>query len=861
MQSKPTQREVQNLTSWRKAISAGVTATLLASLFAFVAAPAVSAAVSVTSAGSVARGSTTTGAGFSIVLTENTAACLVAATVAGADDLRVTLTDSAASAATVDFTGTPSITAPGSLGASAAVSGGDLVIQLTGTDTTNVEQITVSGLQVSTTSGAALGAVTATLTGAAAACFIGATTTATGVVAVGIAAGSTSVIVNVDECDFAVTDTTDFVPGMLSFATSPETRNITAVAAGPGPGQQTLTIQATANNHNLGEVISQTGVPNCAGAAVGTAATVTGRLDLTAVAGTNVFPGENNQIITGATVTLTTPGAGGTTDGLPSGSVVTFTLPTGIQYSVAPAVAYTGAITGPATCALSFDRQSCSITTTAASAAGNTITLSGFRVDVASTVPLGTPVNVTVTTSPSRTVVPASVRIAFVQRTVIGVGGIPTIFINVNDQNTGMLTLTETSAGFFRAGVGENNAFGICFTTGEILTRPPVAVVTSGDLQLLSGVVGAAQATGTLYTVPNSLLVPPGTTDDWSCARWTVFGRASTPVVSTIEIRGADASNVVLPSGANNGPRVNVVPGQGVAGTPGPTLVGVLIGLQADVIAGTTSNTIVQNAVRAFRSGLNVVAVSQPIIGAGATGLAGQIKITETLAGQFKVGQEICVLILPRTSLTFPTGRQDTFLATANQNQLPTVSTNTASGLLASRTSISSTEVCFTINQQASGTLGELTIGNLNYTTLADAPAGPILVNVTGDTAGGAVAFEAAVSNARVGNPQAGTAATRLGVTQVGAFTTSTKVQRVGRYVTYRFDFGVGAAGQAVRILGATKTGNDWSGFTVVTTRIANASGVVYYHIRHSSPTWRSYRANWVGGGAWTPARQARWVS
>jgi hypothetical protein len=98
-------------------------------------------------------------------------------------------------------------------------------------------------------------------------------------------------------------------------------------------------------------------------------------------------------------------------------------------------------------------------------------------------------------------------------------------------------------------------------------------------------------------------------------------------------------------------------------------------------------------------------------------------------------------------------------------------------------------------------------------------------------------------------------------VTQVGAFTTATKVQTVGKYVTYRFDFGVAAAGQAVQIWGATKTGNDWSGFSVVTTRVANASGVVYYYARQNAVTWKSFRGYWVGGGSWTPARQARWVS
>ncbi len=76
------------------------------------------------------------------------------------------------------------------------------------------------------------------------------------------------------------------------------------------------------------------------------------------------------------------------------------------------------------------------------------------------------------------------------------------------------------------------------------------------------------------------------------------------------------------------------------------------------------------------------------------------------------------------------------------------------------------------------------------------------------------VDFQSIVSNAKIGNVLAGTAATRLGVTQVGAFTTSTKVQKVGKYVTYRFDFGVAAAGAHVDIWGATKTGNDWSAFS-----------------------------------------------
>jgi hypothetical protein len=122
------------------------------------------------------------------------------------------------------------------------------------------------------------------------------------------------------------------------------------------------------------------------------------------------------------------------------------------------------------------------------------------------------------------------------------------------------------------------------------------------------------------------------------------------------------------------------------------------------------------------------------------------------------------------------------------------------------------------------------------------------------------ISFQSIVSNARVGSTVAGKNATRLGVTQVGAFTISTKLPHRNRYVTYRIDFGIGAAHQLVAIWGATKHGNDWTAFTRITSRVANASGVVYYYIRQSSLTWKSYRGNWIGGGVWTPARQTHWI-
>lgn len=106
----------------------------------------------------------------------------------------------------------------------------------------------------------------------------------------------------------------------------------------------------------------------------------------------------------------------------------------------------------------------------------------------------------------------------------------------------------------------------------------------------------------------------------------------------------------------------------------------------------------------------------------------------------------------------------------------------------------------------------------------------------------------------------AGTADSALGVTTSGPFSTSTKVQSVGKYVTFRFDFGAAAAGKTVTISHAVKTGTTWSSFTVLTARVANSSGVVYFYARQSSASWHSYRATETSSGAVAPARQARWI-
>jgi hypothetical protein len=854
------------LNKYRKAISAGLTATLLASLFTMVAASTAFGATTVTSAGSVPRGGTSTGT-VTITLTENAASCLAEGVDPAASTISIFDVDDPVPAgpSEVSWSGTPVVSAPGSLAATATIAANVLTVDTDNSSDAVQEQIVITGLTITAAAGAEPGAIVAALVdntagdgGAANGgpnCWTATTRTATGTISVGIAAGSTTVLVNVTgSCSFVLSAGT---PSGLIFATLPETVEITAAPAigtpPAGPGQQSLTIDATANNHQLGEAVSQTGVPvsGTCPATLSSPGTVVDALNQTATS-VQVFPGENNQVAGTTTVAEVNTGF------LAAGTVVTFTLtPDGVLFSggaLSPTLTAAGAgfALTSGTCAVSVDRKSCTATVdTAATPAGNfgSILLSAIRLDVAPTVPAGTAVKAVVTTSPTKAVNVTSNTIAIVSRIIVGVAAQPTIFFNQNDQPTGQISLTETGAGFFTAGPGPTNVFSVCLASGESFTRAPWAVVTVGDLKLFSGVVGAASSKGTLF-------------NSNTCARWAVFS-AST-VASTIEIRGTDAADVVLPSGSLNGPRVNVGPAS-TTFAPGPTLIDIRIGTLAQITAVPPTaplTTQVSNAIRAFKNQPVVAAVSQVVLPPGTTnGVMGNITITETQAGQFKANDTCFITILPQSQ---PAGNAQvvTFVGGVTSN-VPLVTTNVGSGLLVGAvTSFTANDADFgfTITQQAVGTLGVITISNMHVSVLGDALPTIVQVRVDCDPVGGGVDINQVVSPARIGNPVAGTAATRLGVTQVGAFTTATKIQRVRRYVTYRLDFGVAAAGQAVQIWGATKTGNDWSAFTVVTTRIANASGVVYYYIRHNSATWRSYRGFWVGGGSWTPARQARWI-
>jgi hypothetical protein len=115
--------------------------------------------VGVTAVGSVPRGGAS---GTTLVLRFMEPSVDAIPNAAGS--FTVTLTDQAGAGATLAFTGTPSIVAPGSLGASAElVAANVLRISIVASDQFNVELITVAGLGIGASSVAALGSINATL--------------------------------------------------------------------------------------------------------------------------------------------------------------------------------------------------------------------------------------------------------------------------------------------------------------------------------------------------------------------------------------------------------------------------------------------------------------------------------------------------------------------------------------------------------------------------------------------------------------------------------------------------------------------------------------------------------------------------
>lgn len=117
------------------------------------------APLEVTAVGELRQG-TTSDAELVIRITELESASLPR----GRGAFQLTLTDSAGAPDGVSFTGTSVVIAPGSLGATADLTSNDvLTIRVMDTDTFNVEQMTITGLRISASTTAPVGALTLTI--------------------------------------------------------------------------------------------------------------------------------------------------------------------------------------------------------------------------------------------------------------------------------------------------------------------------------------------------------------------------------------------------------------------------------------------------------------------------------------------------------------------------------------------------------------------------------------------------------------------------------------------------------------------------------------------------------------------------
>ena len=247
-----------------KAASTSLSAVLLASLLAIVTVPVASASTTVTSAGSVPVGGTSV-APASFQFCEN-----AAGDWHSGGTISVTITD-ANGASTLSFTdasggvAAPSLSAPGSLGASvASVTGGTVTVNLTTDDVLNVGCFTIGTLYITAAGSAAAGAINATSGGTISTATYGPmTTSATGLLAASAAPGATSVpVVLTSACPFVNVGSG---PGPASdFTIAGNDGGAAGTASALAAGQQTLSgFAALLVAVPAGGAVTQANVPSC----------------------------------------------------------------------------------------------------------------------------------------------------------------------------------------------------------------------------------------------------------------------------------------------------------------------------------------------------------------------------------------------------------------------------------------------------------------------------------------------------------------------------------------------------------------------------------------------------------------------
>ncbi|HYN49019.1 MAG TPA: hypothetical protein VER83_09145, partial [Candidatus Nanopelagicales bacterium] len=278
------------MTIWKKAISVGTSAALLASLLITAIAPAALATTTtVVSAGSVPRGVTSTGTA-TFTLTEDTLDEWAQAGVPYT--LLITVFDNAGNNTLTLSGGT--LVAPGSLAISGfAVGGNTIALTVNDAESVAIEKIVISGVKIKASATSALGAMQAFVSGTLPGIFP-ATVTATGTLTLNANTGDTTVQVNsTGVCDF---DVTGGLNGNLTFSSPAEAVAVSAVALFSG-STFNLTVAALGNNRLAGAAVTQT-VANCDPGTLASPGTVVDSAILQYAPGSfaqPIRPGRNNE--------------------------------------------------------------------------------------------------------------------------------------------------------------------------------------------------------------------------------------------------------------------------------------------------------------------------------------------------------------------------------------------------------------------------------------------------------------------------------------------------------------------------------------------------------------------------------------
>lgn len=865
---------------FKKAFTVGMSAALLASLFTVSAASTVLAANTSSGGGTILPGGAASAAGTLTFAEDNTAQPF---NQFGNGSITIQLFDSSG-ASTVQFStaSTPTVTVNSGVGAATAgfattvLANDSLVVSVSGTDSTKLDSFTVGNLKVKALVTAAVGVVQfrVIVNGVG---LSDALVTASGVLAVDlIPPAAASVTLDAGSLGFQQS-AVDCVGGAVASgkvtiaAKGVSVAETFSAAAGTAGGTINYAAGAVTVTHPADAVVTQS---VCA-ARFPSFVTVGDAVKVTVPGGAaNIQAGVNNQDAGNVTADL-----GAFDDLLQDGDIITFTINTaGVLFAPNSCLLVGACVTesdnAPKTPVLAGDRKSITYEIDEvgpgddAGTEGSLFT-GGDQVyfdpdyDVALGVASGTAVEVAVTVSRAGVTVTGSpATVAYIGFVLAGSTAAPNVLIGQNDQSTGMITLKESAAESIGFTVPDGY-IKVCLASGWGETwsvgRFFWAVVTSGDLKL--NVAGLPATQGRMRI----------DTSNTNCLEIQVYSVST--VASTIEIRNG-TSAAPDASGATNGPKINIADWS----EPGPVYVDVYADAP-DAGSGTQVGDNVVIAVRAY-SGTPIVSVSSQlnVVRGGVAQMIGNVIITEGAPNQFEDLDEfqIC-LVDPSGSFTGAYG----WATPVGINQ-PIVTTNsTVSGLIAFLDA-SDPDVggCMDINidDTSIGGLGVITISNLKIDVKADAALGSVFVRVfDGDDIDcfGEGFFSPCfpdpdlvnqvVSPAKVVELKAAglTAGSALGVTKAGPFTTTTKIQAVGKYVSWRFSSSA-TAGKVVEIwVAARNADGSWGAFTKLTSRLADGVGNTFFHWRSSTAQWLSVRAHYPGDSStahsWSPARQARW--